>query len=70
MPMTNLLMTVRKVNDMKKFEVTIRATVTKTYLVDSDNIESAIEDAHNYFSVIPDNAPEKYEQETIDAIER
>jgi hypothetical protein len=55
---------------MKKFEVTIRATVTKTYLVDSDNIESAIEDAHDYFSVIPDNAPEKYEQETIDAIER
>jgi hypothetical protein len=55
---------------MKKFEVTIRATVTKTYLIDSDNIESAIEDAHDYFSVIPDNAPEKYEQETIDAIER
>jgi hypothetical protein len=55
---------------MKMFEVTIRATLTKTYLVESDNIESAIEDAHNYFSVIPDNAPEKYEQETIDVLER
>lgn len=47
------------------WEVTIRATVTKTYTVTANNEQDAIEQAHQVFSVLNDDIPEDYNQETI-----
>ena len=52
-----------------KYEVTIRAVITKTYIIDleeNDSYEAAVEKAHEVFSVLQDNAPERYEQELLD----
>ena len=51
---------------MKNFKVTIKAIVTKTYQVEADNVETAYELAHEKFSVLNDDTPEHYEQETVD----
>ena len=50
---------------MKDWEVTIRATVIKTYTVTAENEEDAIEQGHMEFSVLNDDIPEDYNQETI-----
>lgn len=49
---------------MKKYNVTITATVTKTYQVTGENEQAAIEQAHEIFSVLNDGTPESYDQET------
>ena len=52
-----------------KYEVTVRAVITKTYIIDleeNDSYEAAVEKAHEVFSVLPDNMPERYEQELLD----
>ena len=50
---------------MKNFEVTIKAVITKTYNVQADDRDTAYELAHEKFSVLNDDTPEHYEQETI-----
>jgi len=49
-----------------KYEVTILARVTKTYTVEADNEDLAYELAHELFSVLNDDTPERYEEETLD----
>lgn len=51
---------------MKTFEVTIRATVTKTYTVQAKDKHDAYNEAHEVFTVSPDDANEYYDEETID----
>ena len=50
---------------MKEYHVTIRATVTKTLTVEAANVDEAEETAHQEFSILNDDSPEKYEQETL-----
>jgi len=54
---------------VKNFKITIKASVTKTYLVEADNVETAYELAHEKFSVLGDDTPQHYEQETVDILE-
>ena len=54
---------------MPKFEVTIRVQITKTYTVDADDADQAIETANDVFSVLADEADEDYTQETLDIIQ-
>ena len=49
-----------------KYEVTIQARVVKTYTVEADNEDLAYELAHELFSVLNDDTPEQYEEETLD----
>lgn len=48
-----------------KFEVTIRATVTKTYTVEADTKEEAEATAHDDFDTVCDGSDEDYNQETV-----
>ena len=50
---------------MEKFTVTIKATVTKKYIVDAETEEDAINDANECFSVLCDDVEEYYDQDTI-----
>ena len=54
---------------MKTYQVTIKATIIKTYTVDADGEDNAIDIAHDYFTVQIDDAPERYEQETLEITE-
>jgi len=45
-----------------KYEVTIEARVTKSYIVEADDVDEAIEIGHAHFSVLCDGTDEKYEQ--------
>ena len=52
---------------MPKFDVTIRAVITKTYEVEADSQELAEEEAHSIFSVLNETGiSENYEQDTVD----
>lgn len=53
---------------MKTYDVTIRATVTKTIRVQAENEDTAYEIAHEAFSVCDSSDDERYDQET-EAIE-
>jgi hypothetical protein len=48
-----------------KYEVTIEARVTKTYIVEADDENDAIQNAHEVFSILTDDAPEKYEEHFV-----
>lgn len=50
---------------MKTYEVTIRATIYKTITVEAENEDDAYVEAHELFSVMPDDS-ERYEEETLD----
>ena len=50
---------------MKTYNITIRATVTKTLQVQADSRADAIEMANEEFSVENDHTDENYEQDTI-----
>jgi hypothetical protein len=50
---------------MKQYQVTIRATVTKTYTVEAENADKAIETGHEIFSVLEDGADEDYDQDVL-----
>jgi hypothetical protein len=52
-----------------KYEVTIEARVTKSYIVEADDEDEAIEIGHAHFSVLCDGTNEKYEQETLNICE-
>ena len=49
----------------KKYEVVIRATVTKTMCVKAENADAATEVAHELFSAGCTGDDEHYEQDTI-----
>ena len=52
---------------MQTYEITIRATITKTYTVEADDAATAEAVAHEIFVVTNEpDVPENYEQETID----
>ena len=50
---------------MKKYEVVIRAFVTKTYTVEAESEADAIETGHEIFSVLSDGADEDYDQDLV-----
>jgi hypothetical protein len=50
---------------MDTYEVMIKATITKSVVVDASNIQEAEELAHQMFIDTCDGPDEKYEQETI-----
>lgn len=54
---------------MKPYEVTIKATIIKTYTVYANSEDEASEIAHDDFTVQIDDAPEHYEQETLEITE-
>jgi alpha/beta superfamily hydrolase len=50
-----------------KYEVTIQATITKTYTIDAPNEDEAIQAANDDFDVNTiEHTYENYEQDTID----
>jgi hypothetical protein len=49
---------------MKTYEVGIRATICKRLTIEAENEEDAIASAHEQFSVLNDDIPENYDQET------
>lgn len=49
---------------MKTYEVGIRATICKRLTIEAESEEDAIEAAHEQFSVLNDDIPENYDQET------
>lgn len=52
---------------MSKFAITIRATVTKTIVVDAESQAEAIAEAHDLFTVqCEEGVDEDYNEETID----
>lgn len=51
---------------MPKFDVTIRAVITKTYEVEAETQELAEQEAHEIFSVLNESGiSEDYEQDTM-----
>lgn len=54
---------------MKTYDVTIKATIYKTYRVEAISEDDAYEQAHDCFSALNDEAPERYEQETLEITE-
>jgi hypothetical protein len=51
---------------MKTYDITIRATITKTFTIEADSREAAIEDANEKFHVGHEfDVPEDYKQEVI-----
>ena len=54
---------------MKTYQVTIEARIIKSYIVEADNEDVAYELAHEQFSVLNDDTPERYEEQTLDICE-
>jgi hypothetical protein len=54
---------------LKQYDVTVRAIVTKTYRVDAKDEDEAVEEAHCVFSVLNDEVPEDYNEETLNVEE-
>ena len=54
---------------MKTYEVTIRATVTKTLKVEAEDKDAAYIAAHEEFSVLNTGEDERYEEETLEVKE-
>ena len=54
---------------MKTYEVTIKAEIYKTITVIAEDEDAAFCDAYEIFSVISDEWPEKYNEETISVAE-
>jgi hypothetical protein len=50
---------------MNTYEVFIKATITKSIVVDAINKDEAEEQAHEMFSVLNDDYDEQYDQQTI-----
>jgi len=50
---------------MKTYDVTIRATITKTYRVDAECTEEANDMAHELFSVLNEGPEEDYTEDTL-----
>lgn len=54
---------------MKTYNVTIKAEIYKTITVTAEDEDAAYENAHDIFSVVSDEWPERYNEETISVIE-
>lgn len=55
---------------MKKYAVEIKATIRKTYEVEADSQQSAIDLAQEMFSPLPEGGvSEKYDQQLVSAEE-
>ena len=54
---------------LKQYDVTIKAVVTKTYRVDAKDEDEAVEEAHGVFSVLNDEVPEDYDEQTLNVEE-
>ena len=54
---------------MKTYEVTIKATIVKTYTIEAESQAEALATGNDVFSVECDEAPEHYEQEIMDVTE-
>jgi hypothetical protein len=54
---------------MKTYEVTIKAIIVKTYTIEAESEAEALATANDVFSVENDEAPEHYEQDTVDVTE-
>jgi len=50
---------------MKKYEVVIRAIITKTYVVKAESEDEATATAHDIFNVLDDGADEDYDQDLV-----
>ncbi len=50
---------------MKTYEVIIKATIYKTITVKAENEDEAYIQAHERFSVLNDDTPEQYEQDSV-----
>ena len=50
---------------MKKYNVTIRAEITKTIAVEANDTNQAAEIAHELFSVLNDSYDENYNQDAV-----
>ena len=50
---------------MKKYEVTVRAIVTKTYVIEAESEAEATATAHDTFSVLEDGTDEDYDQDLL-----
>lgn len=50
---------------MPNFEVVVRATITKTMIIEAETEEDAKEEAHADFCVLNDGTDENYSQETV-----
>jgi hypothetical protein len=48
-----------------KYKITIKGMVTKDYIVEGDDEDDAVIEAHEKFTVLNDDTPEDYEQETV-----
>ncbi len=54
---------------MKTYEVTIKATIIKTYTIEAESEAEALATGNDVFSVESDEAPEHYEQDVVDVSE-
>ena len=54
---------------MKTYNVTIKAEIYKTITITAEDEDAAYENAHGIFSVVSDEWPERYSEETISVIE-
>ena len=54
---------------MKTYNVTIKAEIYKTITVTAGDDDAAYKNAHEIFSVVSDEWPERYSEETISVIE-
>lgn len=55
---------------MKKYDVTIRAYITKTVRVEAENEDDAIDLAHQDFNYLPEkDVAEDYDEETMNVEE-
>ena len=54
---------------MKTYNVTIRATVTKTLAIEADSADEAAATANDLFSTECEGPEENYEQETLEISE-
>ena len=54
---------------MKTYDVTIRATVTKTLTIRAATEEEAIDEAHSEFTLVCDGGDEAYSEDVLDVAE-
>ena len=54
---------------MKNWNITIRASITKTIQAEAETLEEAEQMAHEEFSVLKDTTGEDYEQDTLSSEE-
>lgn len=50
---------------MKSYDITIRATITKTFFIEANSQAEAVKEANELFNPYSGEAEEKYEQEVI-----